>query len=197
MPVSAASRPLLVSSGSRTHQGLLEGVGGQDTEDDRHAGRQLHLLDPRGALPRHEVVVAGVAPDDRAEAQHGVHLAGVRRRRGPPAGSSKAPGAQATVTSRRSVPASASASSAPSSSRSGDAAVELRRRRCRCAARCRRPPRRLAPTRAATSSRAPSGRATRSDPAIRRGGAARQGVVTGRRRARAAGGPSRSRLVRR
>ena len=68
---------MLVSSGSRALQRLLERVGGEDPEDDGHPGRQLHLLDPRGALARHEVVVARVAADDGTEAQHGVHLAGV------------------------------------------------------------------------------------------------------------------------
>src|ERR1700722_14004566 len=81
-------------------------------------------------------------------------------------GSSNAPGAQATVTSRRSDPASSSAPSAPSSKRSvmpplNSAQAMPMRSPVPSAEACR-----LAPTRMATSSSAPVGSATRSASAI-------------------------------
>ena len=81
-PVSAASRPLLVWSGSRAHEGLVERVGGEDAENDRQAGVELHPLDAGGALPRHEVVVPGVTSDHGAETEHGVDLARLSERAG-------------------------------------------------------------------------------------------------------------------
>src|SRR3974390_1846997 len=91
-------------------------------------------------------------------------------------GSSKAPGAQATVMSRRSVPASCRPSSAPSSRRmvtpplKSAQPMPMRRPVPSCA------PRRLVPTREAMSSSAPSGSAATSEPAIS-AGAASQDVV--------------------
>src|SRR5271168_768452 len=81
-------------------------------------------------------------------------------------GSSKAPGAQATVTSRRSVPASSRAPSAPSSNRTvmpplNSAQAMPRRNPVPSVEPCT-----LAPTRDATSSTAPSGSATSSASAI-------------------------------
>ena len=77
MPVSAASRPLLVSSGRERTRAWSSVSVVSTPKIDGHPGGQLHLLDPGGALPGHEVVVAGVAADDGAEAEHGVDLAGV------------------------------------------------------------------------------------------------------------------------
>ena len=57
-------------------EGLVQGVGGEDPEDHRHAGSDLHLLDARGALPGHEVVVTGDPPHNGTEAEDHVHPAG-------------------------------------------------------------------------------------------------------------------------
>ena len=82
MAVPAASAPLLAVVRLRALEGLFDGVGGQDAEDDGHAGVELDPLQAGRALAGHEVVVAGVAPDDRAEADHRVDRAG----RGQPLG---------------------------------------------------------------------------------------------------------------
>ena len=63
--------PALVAVvGLRAHQGLVDRVGGEDAEDDRDAGVELDPLEPGGTFAGHEVVVTGVAPDHRPEADH-------------------------------------------------------------------------------------------------------------------------------
>src|ERR1700733_315541 len=81
-------------------------------------------------------------------------------------GSSKAPGAQATVTSRRSVPASSRAPNAPSSKRSVMPPLNSAQAMPSPNPVPSVEPCSLAPTREATSSTAPSCSATRSDSAI-------------------------------
>ena len=79
-------------------QRLLEGVGREHAEDDRDAGGQRDLLDPRPRLAGHVVEVRRVAPDHRAEADHRVAPPGVARCCAT-SGSSNAPGTQCTGTS--------------------------------------------------------------------------------------------------
>src|SRR5271169_5489278 len=83
-------------------------------------------------------------------------------------GSSKAPGAQATVMSRTSVPASPSASSAPLRSRRVMPPLKRAQAIPNRSPVPLSPPRRLVPTRWVMSSSAPSGSAISSEPAIRR-----------------------------
>ena len=70
MAASAASAPLLPAFSPGAVEGLLDRLGGQDAEDHRHAGRQPGLHDARGRLAGHVVVVAGLAADDAAQADH-------------------------------------------------------------------------------------------------------------------------------
>ena len=52
--VMAASRPLLDASGRGAAEGLVDGLGGEHPEDDRHAGVQLDRGHARRALAGHE-----------------------------------------------------------------------------------------------------------------------------------------------
>ena len=52
-------------------------LGGEHTERHWDASGELHLLDAPGALPRDQVVVRGLAPDNGADAHHGIDLAGL------------------------------------------------------------------------------------------------------------------------
>ena len=160
----AASRPLFVSSGAERSSAWPTVLAGEHAEDHRHARGDAHLLDPPRALPRHDVVVAGLAPDDRAEADHrGVARLGGGERRVRTAGSSKAPGTHATVTSAASTPRSASPARHPSSSRIVIAPLNRAHATPTRSPRPSPSPSRSRPDRAARSARRPRGRA-RSHP---------------------------------
>src|SRR5690606_28599247 len=57
-------------------------LGGEHAEGHRHTGRELDLLHAPGALAGDDVVVGGLAPDDRPDADDRVDVAGGGQRPG-------------------------------------------------------------------------------------------------------------------
>ena len=95
---------LVVSSGSERSSAWSSVSVVSTPKTTGTPGRQLHLLDPRRALPGHEVVVAGLARGSPRRGTPPRRPCRRRRRPGRPAAARRRPGTQATVTSRRSCP---------------------------------------------------------------------------------------------
>ena len=114
--LSAASRPLFVSSGRERSSACSIVFGREHAEDHGHASAELHVLDATRTLAGHELVVPGVAANDRAERDHrvvGPFGVGVGEGREWDLEGAGHPGD--TEMSLRSTPASSSAVRAPSS----------------------------------------------------------------------------------
>lgn len=67
-----AVRPLVARLGAGALDGLLDGVGGEDAEQHRHAAGQGRLGHTLGHLRAHIVIVAGGVPDHRPQGDDGV-----------------------------------------------------------------------------------------------------------------------------
>ena len=66
--VGAVLADVVATGALRPGEGLVEVLDRERAEGDGHAGLELRLLDPRGALPCDRFVVRGLPPDHAAEA---------------------------------------------------------------------------------------------------------------------------------